>query len=81
MPSVIVLQDSRDIVEKLKNLYFLVREEDFPVEAVQFVQNQIVEFTKDHPSCTRDDLIELVEDIVEEYAGTLIPFKLYLVHY
>lgn len=82
MPSVIALKDCLDETRvKLRDLYFLVKEEDFPIEAIQLLQNQVKEFIKTEKTYTREDIIEIAEDIIEEYKGTLIPFKLYLVSY
>jgi hypothetical protein len=80
MPTVIALkQDQTD--KKVKDLYFLIKEEEFPVEAVQLIQNQIKDFINEAKSWSREDLIAIAENIIEEYNGTLIPFKLYLVSY
>lgn len=82
MPSVIVLRDlldERDI--RQNDLYFLVKEENFPIEAIQFIQNEIKKFIKENENYTREELIAITEDIVEEYNGTLVNFKLYLVAY
>ncbi|KKH50167.1 hypothetical protein [Methanosarcina sp. 1.H.A.2.2] len=82
MPSVIALKDCLgNTKEKQKDLYFLVKEEDFPMEGVIAIQTQIKQFIKETDEYTRDDLIAIVEEVIDEYYGTLIPFKLYLVSY
>jgi hypothetical protein len=82
MPSVIVLKDCLgNTKEKQKDLYFLVKEEDFPMEGVLAIQTQIKQYIKDSDEYTRDDLVVIAEEIIEQYGGTLIPFKLYLVSY
>jgi hypothetical protein len=82
MPSVVVLKDCLGKSKILyKDLYFLIKEEDFPIEAVQLIQDQVKQFTQTNDEYTRDDLVALAEDIIERYKGTLIPFKLYLVSY
>lgn len=78
MPSEIVLEDC---LNQQKKLYFLIKEEDFPIEAVQLIQNQLDVFTSYKKSYTQKDLIEIAEDIIEQYNGTLIPFKLYKVSF
>lgn len=78
VPSAIVLKDDR---KQVSDIYLLIVEEDFPIEAVQLIQNQIKEFIKDNESYTREELIAIAEELVEEYNGSLVNFKLYLVSY
>ena len=78
IPSAIVLKDDR---KQVSDIYLLIVEEDFPIEAVQLIQNQIKEFIKDNESYTREELIAIAEELVEEYNGSLVNFKLYLVSY
>lgn len=82
MPSVIRLHDCLDETrDKQRDLYFLVKEEDFPANAVYKIQYRIEEFIKVEKTYTREKLIEIAEDVIEEYKGTIIPFKLYDVSY
>lgn len=78
MPSAIVLKDDR---KQVSDIYLLIVEEDFPIEAVQLIQNQIKAFIKDNETYTREELIAIAEELVEEYNGSLVNFKLYLVSY
>jgi hypothetical protein len=79
MPSVIILKDQNET--PLRDLCFLIKEEDFPIEAVQLIQNQVKQFISDEKKYTEEELIAIVEEITAEYSGTLIPFKLYFVSY
>jgi len=78
MPSVIILKDDR---KQVSDIHLLIVEEDFPIEAVQLIQNQVKAFIKDNPSYTKEELITIAEEITDEYNGSLVNFKLYLVSY
>jgi len=51
------------------------------MEAVLAIQTQIKQYIKDADEYTRADLMVIAEEILEQYGGTLIPFKLSLVSY
>jgi len=61
-----------------QKLYFLIEEETFSVEALQLMQNQLNSFTL-RGKYTKEQLIDIAEDIIEQYNGTLMPFTLYKV--
>lgn len=81
MPAVIALRNLETPEHNLGDVYLLVKEQNFPVEAVELIKFRIKEGLKSGEILIKEDILAIAEITIEEYNGTIIPFALYNVLY
>jgi len=80
MPMIIIFKDIFEPGTPFGTLYFLIREDICPSESIQFLKQRVHNLIKfDKPS--KEDVVQLIEDTLEECGLTLIPFSLYIFNY
>jgi hypothetical protein len=81
MPIVIALRNQKTPEHNFNDIFLLVKEQDFPIEAVELIKYRIEEGLKSNEISTIEDILAIAEITIEENNGTLIPFILYNVLY
>lgn len=76
MPMIFALES-----EKERDIYFLVKENFFPIEGAELLKMRLSNHVKFNDDWTREELIKLAEDTLSEYGCTLIPFTLFKIRY
>ena len=76
MPIIFVLRSDTE-----REIYFLVKENFFPLEGVQLLKTRLTNHVKYTEDWTREELVQIAEMTIEEYDCTLIPFTLFNIKY
>lgn len=72
MPIIFVLKKETE-----REIYFLIKETFFPIEGVELLKTRLSNHVKFNKDWTREELIVIAEDTIEEYDCTLVPFTLF----
>jgi len=64
-----------------REIFFLLKENFFPLEAVQLLKTRLSNHIQFNEDWTREELVQIAEMTIEEYGGTMIPFTLFNVKY
>ena len=64
-----------------RDIYFLIKENYFPLEGVQLLKTRLTNHVKFEEDWTREELVQIAKDTIEEYGATNIPFTLFHVKY
>lgn len=64
-----------------REIYFLIQESFFPLEGVQLLKTRLSNHMKFNSDWTREELIVIAENTIEEYDCTIVPFTLFNVKY
>jgi len=76
MPIIFVLKNENE-----RDIYFLIKESYIMPEALELLQTRLSNHIKFNEEWTRDELVVIAEDTLDEYDCTLIPFTLFSIQY
>lgn len=80
MPVVIELIDVTTTGEPFKPIFFLLKEDKFPIEGLKDLKGGM-EIALEDPDAAFEDVLNLAESIIKEHYGTMMPFSLYRITY
>lgn len=82
MPTIISLKnESAEPGKEKLDITMLLKQGGLDVECFQLLQYEIKDYIAEFPDCTQDDILQLAEDILSTYGGTVMPFEHIIIKY
>lgn len=69
------------LTDEDRDIYFIIKATYFPIDGIELLKDKLSDYIIFTEHRVREDIVDIVEETIEEYGGTLIPFTAFIIQY